>query len=223
VLDDPCYFNFQALLRAHRARIVSVPYTPNGPDLARFEQALAEHRPRLYITNAALHNPTGATLAPPVAHRLLTLAAEHGLLIVEDDIFADFESTPAPRLAAFDGLSRVVSIGSFSKTLSAAIRCGYVAARPEWIDALVDLEARDVVRQRADRRQRRASAAGGRHVPAASRRPARAVGRCDGRNDPAARTRGAPDLDGAARRSVRMGGAAGRARCGARRAPCARP
>ncbi|RQT00989.1 aminotransferase-like domain-containing protein [Burkholderia seminalis] len=140
VLDDPCYFNFQALLRAHRARIVSVPYTPTGPDLGRFEQVLAEHRPRLYITNAALHNPTGATLAPPVAHRLLTLAAEHGLLIVEDDIFADFESTPAPRLAAFDGLSRVVSIGSFSKTLSAAIRCGYVAARPEWIDALVDLK-----------------------------------------------------------------------------------
>ncbi|UXU91610.1 aminotransferase-like domain-containing protein [Burkholderia sp. S-53] len=140
VLDDPCYFNFQALLRAHRARIVSVPYTPSGPDLARFEQVLAEHRPRLYITNAALHNPTGATLAPPVAHRLLTLAAEHGLLIVEDDIFADFESTPAPRLAAFDGLSRVVSIGSFSKTLSAAIRCGYIAARPEWIEALVDLK-----------------------------------------------------------------------------------
>ncbi|KKL34178.1 hypothetical protein WR30_27095 [Burkholderia contaminans FFH2055] len=37
-------------------------------------------------------------------------------------------------------MSRVVSIGSFSKTLSAAIRCGYVAARPEWIDALVDLK-----------------------------------------------------------------------------------
>jgi len=33
-----------------------------------------------------------------------------------------------------------VSIGSFSKTLSAAIRCGYVAARPEWIEALVDLK-----------------------------------------------------------------------------------
>ncbi|MGU7772957.1 aminotransferase-like domain-containing protein [Burkholderia sp. MR1-5-21] len=140
VLDDPCYFNFQALLRAHRAQIVSVPYTPNGPDLARFEQTLIEHRPRLYITNAALHNPTGATLAPPVAHRLLTLATEHDLLIVEDEIFADFESTPAPRLAAFDGLARVVSIGSFSKTLSAAMRCGFIAARTEWIEPLVDLK-----------------------------------------------------------------------------------
>ncbi|WP_323123459.1 aminotransferase-like domain-containing protein [Burkholderia alba] len=140
VVDDPCYFNFHAQLRAHRARIVSVPYTSNGPDLQQFERVLAEHRPRLYVTNSAIHNPTGATLAPAVAHRVLKLAAEHDLLIVEDDIFADFESEPAPRLAAFDGLSRVVSIGSFSKTLSAAVRCGYIAARAEWIEPLIDLK-----------------------------------------------------------------------------------
>lgn len=140
LIDDPCYFNFHALLRAHRARVVGVPYTPNGPDLASFERALIEHRPRLYVTNSALHNPTGATLAPAVAHRVLKLAGEHDLLIVEDDIFADFESDFAPRLAAFDGLSRVVSIGSFSKTLSAAVRCGYIAARADWIEPLVDLK-----------------------------------------------------------------------------------
>jgi len=127
-------------LRAHRARIVGVPYTPSGPDLAAFERALVEHRPRLYVTNSAIHNPTGATLAPAVAHRLLKLAGEHGLIVVEDDIFADFEDEPAPRLAAFDGLTRVVSIGSFSKTLSAAARCGYIAARAEWIEPLIDLK-----------------------------------------------------------------------------------
>jgi DNA-binding transcriptional MocR family regulator len=140
LIDDPCYFNFQALLRAHRARIVSVPYTPSGPDLASFERVLATHRPRLYVTNSAIHNPTGATLAPAVAHRLLKLAGEHDLLIVEDDIFADFEDEPAPRLAAFDGLARVISIGSFSKTLSAAARCGYIATREDWIEPLVDLK-----------------------------------------------------------------------------------
>ena len=32
LVDDPCYFNFRALLRAHQAKIVSVPYTPSGPD-----------------------------------------------------------------------------------------------------------------------------------------------------------------------------------------------
>lgn len=140
VVDDPCYFNFQALLRAHRARIVSVPYTPNGPDIVRFEHVLAEHRPRLYVTNSALHNPTGAVLSPVIAHRVLKLAEQSGLTIIEDDIFADFELEPAPRLAAFDGLDRVVHIGSFSKTLSASLRCGFIAARRDWIEGLTDLK-----------------------------------------------------------------------------------
>ncbi len=140
LVDDPCYFNFRALLRAHGARVVGVPYTPAGPDPARFAGALAAHRPRLYVTNSALHNPTGATLSPRIAHEILNLAAAHDLTIVEDDIFSDLEPEPSVRLAALDGLARVIRIGSFSKTLSASIRCGYVGARPDTIDALADLQ-----------------------------------------------------------------------------------
>lgn len=140
LVDDPCYFNFHALLKAHRAHVVGVPYTANGPDLERFETALREHAPRLYITNSGIHNPTGATLSPVVAHRVLKLADAAGLAIVEDDIFADFELAPAPRLAAFDGLARVAHIGSFSKTISASLRCGYIAAPAGWIEGLTDLK-----------------------------------------------------------------------------------
>lgn len=140
LVDDPCYFNFQALLRAHRVDVIGVPFQVHGPDLDAFRQALIEHRPRLYITNSALHNPTGATMTAPVAHRLLTLAAEHDLIVVEDDIFADFEPEPSTRLACLDGLERVIRIGSFSKTLSASVRCGYIAAQPDWIRALTDLQ-----------------------------------------------------------------------------------
>ncbi|MBM6595606.1 aminotransferase-like domain-containing protein [Microvirga pudoricolor] len=140
LVDDPCYFNFQALLRAHQVRIVGVPYTPAGPEVGAFETALAEERPRLYITNSALHNPTGGTLSPQTAHRILRAAALHGLTVVEDDIFADFEPDPSPRLAVLDGLERVIRIGSFSKTLSASVRCGYIAARADWIEGLVDLQ-----------------------------------------------------------------------------------
>lgn len=140
LLDDPCYFNFHAMLRAHRVKVVSAPYTPTGPEVALFEQALIEHSPRLYITNSGVHNPTGATLSPANAHRVLKLAEQHGMLIIEDDIFADFEQEPAARLAAFDALDRVIHIGSFSKTLSASVRCGFIAARPDWIEELVDLK-----------------------------------------------------------------------------------
>lgn len=140
LVDDPCYFNFHALLRVHRAKVVGVPYTPSGPDIDLFGQALTEHRPRLYVTNSALHNPTGAILSPVVAHRLLKLADQSGLTIIEDDIFSDFEHTPAPRLAAFDGLNRVVHIGSFSKSLSASVRCGFIVAPRAWIEGLTDLK-----------------------------------------------------------------------------------
>ncbi|WP_341644157.1 aminotransferase-like domain-containing protein [Thauera sp. SDU_THAU2] len=140
LVDDPCYFNFHALLKAHRVQVVGVPLTPNGPDVEMFASALREHSPRLYITNSGIHNPTGATLSAVTAHRLLKLADSSDLVVVEDDILADFEFSPAPRLAAFDGLSRVIHIGSFSKTVSAALRCGYIAARPGWIDSLVDLK-----------------------------------------------------------------------------------
>ncbi|WP_242008095.1 PLP-dependent aminotransferase family protein [Paracoccus sulfuroxidans] len=140
VVDDPCYFNFQALLRAHQVKIVGVPYTPTGPDVSAFEQVLRDEKPRLYITNSALHNPTGASPSPQTAHRVLSAATAHGLTIVEDDIFAEFEPELSPRLASLDGLNRVIRIGSFSKTLSASLRCGYIAARPDWIEGLVDLQ-----------------------------------------------------------------------------------
>ncbi|WP_409260480.1 PLP-dependent aminotransferase family protein [Pseudomonas putida] len=140
LVDDPCYFNFHALLKAHRVNIVGVPYTQTGPDIDAFGAALLRHAPRLYITNSGIHNPTGASLSPVTAHRLLKLADTSSLVIVEDDIFADFENAPAPRLSAFDGLSRVIQIGSFSKTISASVRCGYIAARGEWIESLVDLK-----------------------------------------------------------------------------------
>lgn len=140
LVDDPGYFNFQALLRAHRVQVVGVPYTPNGPDVAAMAKLLEQHRPCLYITNSAFHNPTGAVLSPLVAHRLLKLAEAHDLLIVEDDIFGDFEHDSAPRLSAFDGLERVIQVGSFSKTLSASVRCGFIATKPEWCERLVDLK-----------------------------------------------------------------------------------
>ncbi len=140
LLDDPCYFNFNALLRVHRVNIVTVPYTATGPDIDAFETVLQEHNPRLYITNSAFHNPTGASLSPLTAHRLLKLAEQFNLTIIEDDIFGDFEQEAGTRLAAFDGFERVVYIGSFSKTISASVRCGYIATRPDWIDGLVDLK-----------------------------------------------------------------------------------
>jgi len=140
LIDDPCYFNFLAVLQAHRVTAIGVPQTRDGPDLAVLGAKAAAHRPKLYLTNASLQNPTGASLTHAHAYRLLKLAEAHDFLIVEDDIFGDFVGDGVARLAALDGLDRVLYLGSYSKTLSASVRCGYIAARPDWIEGLTDLK-----------------------------------------------------------------------------------
>lgn len=140
VIDDPRYFNLVQLIGAHRAEILCVPYTREGPDVEALERLFVERRPRVYLLLAGAHNPTGAMLSLSVAHRVLSLAEAHDVVIIEDDIYADFESAASPRLAALDGYRRVIQIGGFSKTVTAALRVAYIAGRPDWIDALVDLK-----------------------------------------------------------------------------------
>jgi DNA-binding transcriptional MocR family regulator len=139
LVDDPCYFNFQYLMQAQRVRIIGVPYTRNGPDLERFAAACAEHRPKLYLTTAVLHNPTGLSVSAVAAHRLLKLAETYNLILVEDCIYADLEARPSSGLASLDGFDRVILLGSFSKTLTGALRCGFIVARGDWIEGLTDL------------------------------------------------------------------------------------
>jgi DNA-binding transcriptional MocR family regulator len=91
-----------------------------------------------------LQSPTGASISLRCAHRLLKLAGEHQLLIVEDDVYSDLEpgtgGARAGRLAALDGLQQVIYLGGFSKTLAANLRVGFVAASAERIRDLTDLK-----------------------------------------------------------------------------------
>lgn len=141
VVDDPSYFRLLPLLKAHRVDVVGVTHTPTGPDVEALANVFEAHAPRVYLTIAGLHNPTGAALSAAVAHRVLKLAERRDVVIIEDEIFADFETgAAAARLAGFDGLERVIQVGSYSKTISAALRCSYLAVRPDWVDPIVDLK-----------------------------------------------------------------------------------
>lgn len=138
-IDEPGYFGHFVQLQAHQLAIRGIPRTAHGPDLHAL-QALCESStpPRLFITQSVLHNPTGGSIRPDIAFGLVELARKYNFLLVEDDIFGDL--TPeahALRLAQLDGLAQVIYLGSFSKTLSPAIRVGFVAANTDIINALL--------------------------------------------------------------------------------------
>jgi len=131
LVDDPGYYVLFGRLAAMGLRLIGVPRTAQGLDLARLELAAREHKPKLFLINSVLHNPTGTSLDAASAFRVLRLAEAHDFHIVEDDILADLHPGRAHRVAALDQLNRVIYVGSFSKTLGAGLRVGYLAAHPD--------------------------------------------------------------------------------------------
>jgi DNA-binding transcriptional MocR family regulator len=140
VVESPGYSNLFQLLRLHGVRLLEVPRTSRGPDIEVLESLLSANSPRALFINSLFHNPTGSSLAPAVAQRILQLAKRHELIIVEDDVYADFQGSAGSRLAAMDACQNVIYVGSFSKTLSSSLRVGYVVASAAIIARLADMK-----------------------------------------------------------------------------------
>jgi DNA-binding transcriptional MocR family regulator len=75
VCGGPGYYNLFGLLRMHGVQLVGVRTRRTAPTRQACERLLREHKPKLFFTNSILQNPTGSTLAPPVAFRLLNWRA----------------------------------------------------------------------------------------------------------------------------------------------------
>ncbi|MDP9045989.1 MAG: PLP-dependent aminotransferase family protein [Pseudomonadota bacterium] len=140
LVDDPGYPNLMFMLRFLGARVIGVPRTPNGYDLAALAALLAEHRPKAFFTQPRLQSPTNSVTPVAQLFRLLQLAGQHDITLVENDLYVDLDSEGHPSLASLDQLQRVVYIGSYSKTISPNIRVGYLVARTELIDKLAQLK-----------------------------------------------------------------------------------
>ncbi|MFP5393365.1 MAG: PLP-dependent aminotransferase family protein [Gammaproteobacteria bacterium] len=141
-VDDPAWFLMFGSFATLGTKVVGIPRLADGPDIARLAEMAALHKPKLYIINSVLHNPSSTSLSAAKAFQVLRLAEQHGFVIVEDDIYCDLHPgssvQPATRLAALDQLKRVIYLGGFSKSLSANLRVGFIAASSEWAQRLCD-------------------------------------------------------------------------------------
>ena len=142
LVDEPGWSVEYARLAALGMRVLPVPRGEDGPDLDVMRRVIEaqkpQQRPRLYVTVSVLHNPTGASLSLQSAHRVLKLAQEYGLHIVEDDTYAHLAPAHLPRLAALDALERTIYVSGFSKILAPNWRVGFMAAPLALVDRLVD-------------------------------------------------------------------------------------
>jgi DNA-binding transcriptional MocR family regulator len=138
LVDEPAWAVEYARLTQLGLRLLPVPRTADGPDLAVMRRLVEAHAPRMYVTVSVLHNPTGGSLSLGHAHQVLRLAEAHDFWLVEDDTYAHLAPPHLPRLAALDGLQRTLYVSGFSKILAPGWRIGYMAVPTALVDRLVD-------------------------------------------------------------------------------------
>lgn len=138
MVEEPGWAVEFARLEALGMRILPVPRSAAGPDLAVMAQYCQLHSPKLFVSVSVFHNPTGHCLTPGSAHRVLQLANQHHFYIAEDDTYSHLAPEHATRLCALDGLQRTIYVSGFSKILAPGWRVGYLAAPTDLVERLLD-------------------------------------------------------------------------------------
>lgn len=142
LVDDPAWFLMFGSFAVLGVKVIGVPRQQDGPDIAVLCEMARLHRPKLYITNSVLHNPTSTSMSAAKAFQVLRAAEQFDFIIVEDDIYSDLHPgnamQPATRVASLDQLNRVIYLGGFSKLLAANLRVGFIATSLELASRLSD-------------------------------------------------------------------------------------
>jgi 2-aminoadipate transaminase len=141
LVERPTYDRPLKLLATQTVDVTAVEMDDEGLDLGAVEEALRTGpKPAFLYTIPTFQNPSGRTLSGDRRRRLVELAAEHDLLVLEDDPYGlvRYEGEPPPTLFELDGGRRVIYSSSFSKTVAPGLRVGYFVL-PEALDR--ELEA----------------------------------------------------------------------------------
>ena len=143
LVEEPSYFLAFQILRDLDLKLVGVEMDDEGPRLDSLDDALARHRPSFFYTIPSYHNPTGICTSEERRKAVVALAKRHGALVVADEPYQllYYYDSPPPALGTMIESGVVVSMGSFSKILSPALRLGWLQAS----DALLERVSQDGV------------------------------------------------------------------------------
>jgi len=122
-VENPCYRGAAHVFTGHGGVLQPVPVDRDGID----PQALPKSAALAYVTPSHQY-PLGGTLSLDRRRQLLAWAAACGGYIAEDDYDSDFfyDGPPLPALKSLDRNDQVVYFGTFSKSLGAGLRIGYM-------------------------------------------------------------------------------------------------
>lgn len=141
LVSSPCYVGITGAASVLGVGLVAVPEGDEGFQCADLEAAVSAQRakgrnPRAFYIVPDHSNPSGSTISLEIRHELLDLAADLGILILEDSPYRLVSpGRQLPTLKSLDRRHTVVHLGSFSKTLFPGARVGFAVADQVVIDS----------------------------------------------------------------------------------------
>ncbi|MEJ7716236.1 MAG: PLP-dependent aminotransferase family protein [Thermoleophilaceae bacterium] len=137
IAEGPTYPGAVPTFNAYQADVVQIDMDSEGMRVDLLEETIDAleregRRLKFIYTVPTFQNPAGATMSLARRRRLVEIANERELLVLEDNPYGllRYEGEPLPPLYRLDGGVYVMYLGTFSKILSPGIRLGWVVAPP---------------------------------------------------------------------------------------------
>ncbi|WP_370680988.1 PLP-dependent aminotransferase family protein [Comamonas sp. GB3 AK4-5] len=134
-VDALSYPGFKLLAQQLHLKLLPIPSTPQGPDMAALQQLCKKRSVRAVYAQPTLHNPLGWVLPLSQRQQLVEIARSHDLTLIEDAAYA-YLADPAPPPLATLAPERTLYVSGLSKSVATGLRVGWVVAPPAWVPAL---------------------------------------------------------------------------------------
>ena len=134
-MEDPGYRFIRPAIEECGLRLCPVPVDEQGLDVEAGMRLAGQAR--FALLTPAHQSPLGVSLSLPRRRQLLGWAARRQAWIIEDDYDSEFRyrGKPLPPLKSLDAPERVIYAGTFSKSLSPALRTAWLVVPPALVDA----------------------------------------------------------------------------------------
>ena len=143
VAEAPTYPGAVPTFSSYQADVVQIEMDSDGMRVDLLEDTLDRlerdgRRPKFIYTVPTFQNPAGVTMSLARRRRLVDIAHERELLVLEDNPYSllRYEGESVPSLYSLDGGVYVMYLGTFSKILSPGIRIGWVVAPPPVLEKI---------------------------------------------------------------------------------------
>lgn len=143
IVESPTYLGALNAFLAYAPSYVEIPLEEDGMDLDLLEEHLKGGlKAKFLYTIPDFQNPSGITMSLEKRKRLLSLANQYDLIVIEDAPYAELvlEGNQLPPLKSMDTEGRVIYLGTFSKTFTPGLRIGWVVGHPKIIHKFIQIK-----------------------------------------------------------------------------------